>query len=231
MKFLGCFATACFVLFSAIAQNTSGDPRTVVVLAIEGKAFYGGPGEEANKPLRAGQVLYEGATVRAGRRSKVDLFLRQIGTTIRLMPVTLVEFDKLEKSLNEGVVVKNTQIHLQRGEIYCYVRVLVPQSKFEVRNRIGLATVPGAGQGRYRIGADGTFYAGQKSPQPLRVTQVNDATAYIVKPGEVYRLETKKVAPMKASELEDMLHNLDELQSLATNLTHTPAPTELPKAR
>lgn len=215
---------------SIFAQNL-GEPRSVVVLAIEGKAFYGEPGKEANKPLKVGQVLHEGTSVRADRRSKVDLFLRQIGTTIRLTPMSLVTFEKLGKGIKNDVIVKDTQIHLERGEMYAYVRVLVPDTTFKVRNRIGTAAVPGAGIGRYRIGADGSFYAGQKSPQPLRVTQLNEATAFVVKPGEVYRKDTQKVAPMKAAELEDMLQNLDELQGLATNLTAKPAPNELPKSR
>jgi hypothetical protein len=231
MKNIWFIVLFCLAGFHGISQNSPapGDERTVVVLAVEGTAFFSESGAIANTPLKVGQVLRQGAVVRAGRRSKVDIFLRQIGTTIRLMPMTLLRFEKLEKHLIDGVVVKTTLLDLERGEIFCYVRVLVPESSFEVKNRTGLATVPGAGQARYKIGADGTFYVGAKSQQPLNVKQMQNATALIIKPGEVFKMETKRVAPMKAAELEEMLHNLDELQNLALYLTPKPSPNELPR--
>jgi hypothetical protein len=60
------FAAAPLAAFAALAQSGEPDPRTAVVLAIEGKAYWAGSGDQKT-PLKRGAVLSEGASVRTDR--------------------------------------------------------------------------------------------------------------------------------------------------------------------
>lgn len=199
-----------------LVLNSSGNLR----VSMDGKKF---------KAARRGESYKEGAIFRASG-GPADLFFRRIGTMVRLMPGAELEVEKLVWHRNaEGRIVKETVLDLRHGRVLTFVRVLFPESKFQVRTEAGLATVAGAGTGRYDIGANGRFVAAKSSSSALKV--VVEGEERMVAPGEAYATKHKKLQPIRPSEREMMLIEADELEALAQQLTAPPSEDELPVRR
>ena len=101
-------------------------------------------------------LLTQGAVVRTGANSRVDVFFRRIGTTVRLQPDTEVRFEKMSRSTTGDVTALETLLDLRKGRIFTVVRSLVTGSTLEIRNAAGRSVVEGAptgGMGRYIINA------------------------------------------------------------------------------
>jgi hypothetical protein len=159
-------------------------------------------------------VLNQGAVVRTGADSHVDLFLRRIGTTVRLQPDSEVKFEKMARHMSNGVPVMETVLAVRAGRIFSVVRAPVPGSTFEIRNEAGRAVVEGGGgKGRYIITADGTHVTEKGSAVPLKV--IGESGITVIGPGMKYSAKDGKVLPLETSVAEQFLIDFDMLDSLA----------------
>jgi hypothetical protein len=187
-----------------------------LVLSVDGLSTYSEGGRDYER-LRVGQVLTQGAVIRTGENAMADLFLRRLGTTVRLTSISELGLEKMTNHMRERVLITEILLHLRKGRIFCFVRLPMAESKFEVRTSIGRSSLTGAGTGRYDIRADGTVVAGKSSLNPLKVFTERGVT--LVVPGQKFSAENGSLMPIAPSEQELHVIHLDELQALAERLT------------
>lgn len=199
----------------AVSQ-TSTAPQAIV-LSVHGKCSFADDGSNFTE-LKAGKVLGQGAVVRTGPNSRADLFFRRIGTTVRLQAGTEVQLEKMARQMKDGKPAMETLLNLKSGRIFTAVRSLVPGSTLEIRNAAGRSVVEGAGgNGRYIITADGTHVTDKDSAVPLKV--VGETGITIIKPGQKFNSSEGKVFAAAPPAAVEELIDLDEIQSLAEELT------------
>jgi hypothetical protein len=188
-----------------------------LVLSVRGKCDCSEDGTRF-LPLRAGHLLKQGAVLRTGADARADLFFRRIGTTVRLQEGSEVKLEKMARHLKDGKPVMETLLDLRTGRIFTVVRSLVPGSTFEIRNSAGRSVVEGGGgTGRYIITADGTHVTDKNSVVPLKVIRETGIT--VIEPGQEFNAKEGKVLPVDPHEGVDMLIQIDELDSLAEQLS------------
>ena len=178
------------------------------VFILSGSVRSGGP---SKSPL----VLHQNAVVRSGKDSRMDIFFRRIGTTVRLQPDSEVKFEKMSRTQNNGVSTMETVLDLRLGRIFTVVRSVVPGSTFAIRNAAGRSVVEGApssGMGRYIITADGTHVADKSSRLPLKL--IGEKGITIIDPGQKFDAKEGKLLPLATPESVAMLIEFDELHAL-----------------
>jgi hypothetical protein len=226
------------------------DTPNAVVLSIHGKCEYSEDGvhfTELNSEhvfiqgvaVRSGNVsagpksqfaFNQGAVVRTGEDSRVDIFFRRIGTTVRLQPNTEVKLEKMSRSTKNGVPVLETLVDLRKGRIFTVVRSLIAGSTFEIRNAAGRSVVEGAptgGMGRYIITADGTQVTHSTSVLPLKLIDEKGIT--IISPGQQFDIKEGKMLPMATPETVKTLIEFDELHALLEGASGPAAQKQLSK--
>lgn len=220
-----CAALLTLILSAAmvLAQTDPRNNRYAIVISLDGKCYYSTPGIPKAE-LSAGLSLPQGAKVWTEKGGTAELYFRQIASIFKMMPNTEVVLEKLDKRMKDGYLVKETVIALNKGRILTRARVLLPESRFEVRTPFSTISVPDVGYARYDIRADGTMVVGKKSKLPARVVtgsstnQVMPATI-IGKNGKTNRVDQKV--------LEEITPQLDQLEALADVLTPPPGPQEV----
>jgi hypothetical protein len=135
------------------AQAASG---RAVARTVKGQASYAEQGGEW-RPLKTGQALNPGATVKTGIDGAVDLYLGDNGPDVHLFDSTTLGLDRLnyERTGTEAVV--ETQLNLTAGTIRGYVRKLSAASKYEVKTPnavVGVRSTPTT----YQISANGVVH-------------------------------------------------------------------------
>jgi len=144
------FALAALLAASA-AQAAVGK---AVVRAVRGTASYSEQGGDW-KPLKVGNTLQPGASVKTGVASRVDLFLGDNGPVVRILEDTTLGLDKLDFDRTGADTVIETQLDLRQGTIQGVVRKLAAASKYEVKTPNTVAGIRGT---EYQISADGTLH-------------------------------------------------------------------------
>jgi len=173
-------------------------------------------------PLAKGQILEQGATIRAGEDAHTDLFFRRTGTTVRLQAGTEMRIEKMTLTIKDGLPVVNTLLDLRKGRIFTVVRSTVAGSTLEIRNAAGRSVVEGSGVGRYIITADGTHVAAEGSAIPLKLIRENGIT--LIAAGQQFDPKDGKVlAASPPLWVKDMIQ-LDELQAVTEQPAATPPP-------
>lgn len=169
------------------------------------------------KKLTAGEVLTLGAVIRSGNAGAMDLFLRRWGTTVRLMPDTELALDKMSR--REGILVPamRTHLDLRQGRIFCFIRIPVPESEFQVKTKAGRTILNSAGAGRYDIRADGTIVAGNGSFRQLQF--VTERGVVTIEPGQKFVPEKGQLVPAAPSDVEILMIQMDQLTALAEKLS------------
>jgi hypothetical protein len=210
------------------SSPTSEMPQAVVI-SVHGKCEYSENGLSFTE-LRPHHVLNQGVVLRTGPASRVDVFFRRIGTTVRLQADTEVKLEKMTRSTNAGGAEMQTLLHLRKGRIFTAVRSSVPGSTFEIRNAAGRSVVEGGGSGRYIITADGTQVADKGSAIPLKV--IGDTGITVIEAGQSYRAKEGKMLPVAAPEEVLTMIELDELHALAEDSTFPRvSPSAKPESR
>jgi hypothetical protein len=191
--------------------NTSTLPQAIVV-RVTGTCERSEDGVSFQK-VKTGEVFTEGVTFRTGANSRLDLFFRRIGTSVRLQEGTEVKLETLERHMKDGTPRMETLVDLRAGRIFTVVRSLVPGSTFEIKNAAGRSVVEGGGsEGRYIITADGTHVTEKHSTAPLKVIRETGVT--VVAPGMQYDAKEGKTFSIGTPEAVKSLIEFDELHSL-----------------
>ncbi len=170
---------------------------------------------KAKTPL----VFTQGMVVRTEEDSRVDLFFRRVGTTVRLQPGTEIRLEKMERRMRGDQSVMDTLLAIEKGRIFIAVRSLVSGSTFEIRNAAGRSVVEGGGRGRYIVTADGTLVAEKGSVAPLKV--IGETGVTLIAPGMQFNGKEGKMLPLEATEAVKLLIEFDELDSLAEEASTT----------
>src|SRR5580765_5750016 len=79
---------------SVYAEVQSGH---VEIKATTGDAMYSPNGQDAWQPLKASTIVSRGAAIKTGSDATIDLVLQYNGTVLRLLPNSLLAFDKLDR--------------------------------------------------------------------------------------------------------------------------------------
>jgi hypothetical protein len=143
-------ATETMRVFSAEAP----DSPYALVLATGPQATFSRNGKSFKK-LKKGQVLTQGAVVRSGEKTVVDIFIRGWETTIRLTPNSELAFEKLSRPAKENGPVTENVLNVKSGRIFCFLRAPLPNSKFEIQTARSRSAINTAAAGRYEIRSDG----------------------------------------------------------------------------
>ncbi|MDB6056782.1 MAG: hypothetical protein JWO95_626 [Verrucomicrobiales bacterium] len=192
-------------------MNTSTAPQAIVV-RVNGTCEWSEDGTHF-QAAKAGEVFTEGVTLRTAANSRLDMFFRRIGTSVRLQEGTEVKLEKLERHMKEGTPQMETLLDLRAGRIFTVVRSLVPGCTFEIRNAAGRSVVEGGGaEGRYIVTADGTHVTEKKSTAPLKVIRETGVT--VIAPGMRYDAKDGKTFSVSTPEAVKSLIDFDELHSL-----------------
>jgi len=141
---LGCSAPQPF---GAAEQNRA------IARAIRGTADFSIDGGAKWKRLKAGTKLNSGTSVRAASGSSVDLFMNENGPFVRVAENSTVAIRTLTVDRTGVDNLIHTELQLQAGRIFGFVRTLSAASKYMIRFPSGYAEVR---ETRYDISADGT---------------------------------------------------------------------------
>jgi len=145
MKKHGCFSIvmACVAAVAgAVSSGQAAEAGKAVVRTIRGQVQYQESGGQW-LPLKVGQVLKAGSTVRTANDSHADLFMDQNGPVIRLVENTTLGLDKLSFTVTGVDTIIETQLDLKSGRIIGIVRKMADQSKYEIKTPNGVAGIRG----------------------------------------------------------------------------------------
>jgi FecR-like protein len=157
MKSIRSFAVVFFALsaffFAASVQPALAQyqPAQASVRAIHGSASYSIGGNWQS--LKENTTLAADAIVKTAPDTTLDLFLPDSRTVLRLMPSSVLRFDRLDKTTAGEVGVTITRLSLLSGTLIGSQHKLVRPSEFEVGLPNGVAKIVGT---EYSLQADGT---------------------------------------------------------------------------
>ncbi len=103
----------------------------VTVYAIKGSAEYSSGGSDS-KPLKPGQELPPGTTVKTGPGSSVDLVLPSSGSAVHLNPGSELDVNKLTSAPAGDQVVSETALSLKSGSMVGNTAKMPALSQFNV---------------------------------------------------------------------------------------------------
>jgi hypothetical protein len=137
--------------------------------------------------------------------------------------------EKMIKYMKGDVLLKETVIDLQQGELMCVARVLAQESKFEIKLPGCRVVFDGAGLGRFDLNAKGNILVGKRSERPLRVTSAAyPSKTWLVAPGYSFSQASGEIKAASEQVLSQLRPKLDHLQALRNALTPPPRQVELP---
>jgi hypothetical protein len=140
-----------------------------VARTVRGTASYAEQGGEW-KPLKTGQALGPGATVKTGVDGTVDLFLGDNGPDVHLFDSTTLGLDRLQVERTGADAVIETQLNLTAGTISGYVKKISAASKYEIKTPNAVVGVRGT---RYQVSANGVVHVKEGT---MVVVYINPST-------------------------------------------------------
>lgn len=127
--------------FAAVA-NGATKQGTALVKSVKGTASYT-DSAGVTHPMTEGTVLNEGATVRTGPGSTVDVVMENNGRYFGLFENSRVTIDKLRYQPSLLGDVFETELNLKEGQILASVSKLLAGARYEVKTPQGVAKVRG----------------------------------------------------------------------------------------
>jgi hypothetical protein len=176
MKPVGRFSKvmACGAALTAVFAICSVQAATgrAVARSVSGTASYAEQGGDW-RPLKSGQALGPGASVKTGVDGQVDLYLGDNGPTVHLFDSTTLGLDRLQVDNTGADSVIETQLNLTAGTIRGEVRKLAAASKYEVKTPNTVVGVRSTGVTKYQISANGVAHVIEGS---MVIVYINPAT-------------------------------------------------------
>jgi hypothetical protein len=187
-----------------------------VVLSVNGQSTFSEDGKTF-KRLKVGDVLSQGAVIRTDPNARVDLFFRRMAIAVRLTADTELGLEKMTRSRKGDAFLMETILDLRQGRIFCFVRGLVANSRFEVKHKSRRSVAEGEGPGGFEFRDDSAVVSGRSYFVPLKVISENGTA--VIAPGQKFDGNPAKVMKLAPSEEELILIQLDELHALTDLLT------------
>ena len=212
MKQRGSFSavTACAVALVGAFVVTSAQAVEVgkaVVRNVRGSAQYADAGQWL--PLKVGQVLKPGSTIRTANDSQVDLFMDQNGPVVRLVENTTLGIDKLNFESTGIDTVIETQLDLKSGRVIGIVRKMAHDSKYEIKTPNGVAGIRGT---EYDVSATSVVRVISGSLVVVYVKSDGTVITQVVNAGEMFVPSDGAVRPIPNDELARLSSELNDLR-------------------
>jgi len=151
--FLGRSVLSAAILLTLTATPARAELQSgqVLVKAISGDVT-GKIGDGNWKPIKAGDQLTRGTTIRTGPNANADLILEYNGSVLRMLADSTLEFSKLDKEQSPDGFITETSLNLVAGSVIGSQRKLAAPSRLNVKVPGGTATIVGT---EYLVRADG----------------------------------------------------------------------------
>ncbi len=145
------FVLSVSFLAAPVLSAPQFQPARASVRAVHGAATCSIDGKW--QPLEANTTLTAGAIIKTAPATTLDLFLPDSRTVLRLMPESVLRFDRLDKLPAGELGLTMTRLSLLSGTLIGSQHKLVRPSEFEVLLPNGVAKIVGT---EYSVSADGT---------------------------------------------------------------------------
>src|SRR2546430_795168 len=212
MKQRGLFSmvTACVVALvgAFVVSAAQADAGKAVVRSFRGSAQYAAEGG-LWLPLKVGQVLKPGSTVRTANDSQVDLFMDQNGPIVRLVENTTLGIDKLNFEATGIDTIIETQLDLKSGRILGIVTKMAADSKYEIKTPNGVAGIRGT---EYDISATSVVRVVSGSLVVVYVKSDGTVVTQVVNAGEMFVPAEGAVKPMPPEEISQVVGDFNKLR-------------------
>ena len=213
MKQRGLFSMvmACVVALVGafvVSSAQAGEAGKAAVRSIRGSAQYAAEGG-LWLPLKVGQVLKPGSTVRTANDSQVDLFMDQNGPIVRLVENTTLGIDKLNFEATGIDTIIETQLDLKSGRILGIVTKMAADSKYEIKTPNGVAGVRGT---EYDVSATSVVRVVSGSLVVVYVKSDGTVVTQVVNAGEMFVPAEGAVKPMPREEISQVVGDLIKLR-------------------
>ena len=143
-----CVLTGMFGGNVAKAEPTQA---RIDIKTVHGAAFISTDGV-GYLPLRAGDFVAPGSTLKTAVNSSVDLFLPDSGTVLRVQPDSMLQFARANKSPAGELTFSDTSLKVLQGSVIGSQHKLVAPSHFEIATSRDTAIIVGT---EYVVNADG----------------------------------------------------------------------------
>jgi len=117
-------------------------PGRAEVRAIAGQATYSTAGDPG-QPLKVGDILSGGATIKTGPESTVDLFLGNSAGVVRVAEKSTLTLDKLTLTDTGADTAVDVQLNVPDGQMFFNVNKLSQASRYEIKVPHGVAGIRG----------------------------------------------------------------------------------------
>jgi len=214
MKQRGLFSmvTACVVALVGafvVSSVQAGEAGKAVVRSIRGSAQYAAEGG-LWLPLKVGQVLNPGSTVRTANDSQVDLFMDQNGPIVRLVENTTLGIDKLNFEATGIDTIIETQLDLKSGRIVGIVTKMAATSKYEIKTPNGVAGIRGT---EFDISATSVVRVVSGSLVVVYVKSDGTVVTRVVNAGEMFVPAEGEVKPMPPDQRAQVVPEINDVRS------------------
>jgi hypothetical protein len=189
---------------SASRSNAVMQPAEVVVQDITGTASYSA--DDTWRPLEKNMRLRQGAIIKTGANSTVDLLFYSSFTALRLTPNSSLRLDKLSQEAGADTWITDTTLTLLAGGLAGTQRKLEAPSRFRIHLADGVATIVGT---EYYVRADGavTVTSGAVSVNYNAPGRGGDVKA-TVSAGYSFDPATGRVVPTTPAYLQDIIAHI-----------------------
>jgi hypothetical protein len=123
-----------------------------VVLDVQGDCQVSNDGPNF-RALKKSAELGDTATIRTGPQSSADVFLKRMGTTVRLKPNTEINFNRVSQKKDERQELKTT-VDVRKGKVVAVVHSNVPGSSLAIKNAAGKKLSAATAGSSYMVSAD-----------------------------------------------------------------------------
>jgi hypothetical protein len=123
-----------------------------VVLDVQGNCQVSNDGTNF-RVLKKSAELGDVCTIRTGPQSSADVFLKRMGTTVRLKPNTEINFNRVSQKKDERPEL-NTTVDVRKGKMLAVVHSNVPGSSLDIKNAAGKKLSDTTAGSRYMVSAD-----------------------------------------------------------------------------
>jgi len=202
---------ACVVAVIGVGVVSSvqaAEAGKAVVRSIHGQAQYQEAGGQW-LPLKVGQVLKAGSTVRTANDSNADLFMDQNGPVVRLVENTTLGLDKLSYTATGVDTIIETQLDLKSGRILGIVRKMADQSKYEIKTPNGVAGIRGT---EYDLTATSVLRVVSGSMVMVYVKSDGTVVTQVVNTNEMFVPSDGTVKLIPADQLSQLVPEIRDME-------------------
>jgi hypothetical protein len=123
-----------------------------IVLDVQGVCKISNDGQNF-RPLKKSAELGEGVTIQTTTSGTADVFLKRMGTTVRLKPNSEITLNRTTQKKDQREEV-NTVVNVRKGKMLTVVHANVPGSSLNIKNAAGKTLADAVAGGHYMVSAD-----------------------------------------------------------------------------